>query len=63
VDTFENVHKRLVTCGDISHSLGVGLQICHKELGEILTPRRTAIPVKIVFAGENGCKRDVGEES
>jgi hypothetical protein len=25
-----------------------------KELGKRLTPRRTPIPVKIVFAGENG---------
>jgi len=25
-----------------------------KELGKRLTPRRTPMPVKIVFAGENG---------
>ena len=64
VNMLEQTDDRAVTCRNVSYSLKSGVMpVCEDELGlgKRLTPSRTPMPVKMVFAGENGCYLDVRE--
>jgi hypothetical protein len=53
VNALEEVDENIMTLRNISHSLIIGYQTHDGGKREEHTPRRTPIPVKIVFAGEN----------
>jgi len=64
VNTLEQTDDRVVTCRNVSYSLKSGVMPVREDelgLGKRLTPSRTPMPVKMVFAGENGCYLDVRE--
>jgi len=55
MDAFEELDESIITRRNISYNLRMDfMRNRHKRLGKRLTPRRTPIPVKIVFAGEKG---------
>jgi hypothetical protein len=56
VYAFKEVDESIMVCYDTPHSLRFGISGKNRDGGpeEKHTPRRTPIPVKIAFAGENG---------
>ena len=55
MDAFKEAGEYFIARDNILDRLGRMLREFHaKEDGSRLTPRRTPIPVKIAFAGENG---------
>src|SRR5712671_4252967 len=54
VNTLEQTDDRVVTCRNVSYSLKSGVMPVREDelgLGKRLTPSRTPMPVKMVFAG------------
>jgi hypothetical protein len=55
LDALEEVDEHVIARDNILDRLSHILRQVHgKDKGSRLTPSRTTIPVKIVFAGENG---------